>query len=66
MEELAGTERSGTMSKPGLAPKLGPAGMVESVLVEIGEDAGMDKAESKASIEAPGCPSSFCFGPHER
>jgi hypothetical protein len=44
--------RSTTDAAERLAPKLGPAGMVESVLVEIGEDAGMDKAESKVSIEA--------------
>merc|ERR1719321_2646634 len=35
-----------------LAPKLDPAGLVESTLAEIGEEAGMDKAESEASMEA--------------
>jgi hypothetical protein len=35
-----------------LAPKLDPAGTVESVLAERGEEAGMDKAESEASVEA--------------
>ena len=43
------------MQHAGLAPKLDPSGMVEAVLTEIGEEAGMNKAESETSMEESTC-----------